>query len=149
MAVLTSLTDQCLARERAANYFALLDVFKKPEIAGELWEVLERSWDLNRPFVAGIAIALGRFDADDAVLLAAREQVVSGLATLRSGDMVLERSQPGYPRLLEASGDAPRFLFVRQEMNVLELLAIAVVGTREVSDDGKARARMSSPPWTN
>jgi hypothetical protein len=75
VAVLTSLADHCLARERAANYFTLLDVFKKPEIAGELWEVLGRSWDLNRPFAAGIANALGRFDVDDAVLLAAREQV--------------------------------------------------------------------------
>jgi DNA processing protein len=135
------LADQRLARERAASYFALLDTFKKLELADELWEALGRSWDLNQPFAAGIAVALGRLDVDDAVLLAARERVASGLATLRSGDTILERGQIGYPQLLEASGDAPWFLFVRQETNVLEFPSIAVVGTREASDEGKARAR--------
>jgi DNA processing protein len=116
-------------------------LFKKPEFADELWEAIGRSWDLDRPFAAGIAVALGRLDVDDAVLLAARERVASGLVMLFRSDVILERGQPGYPQLLEASGVAPRFLFVRQERNVLELPAISVVGTREASYDGKARAR--------
>lgn len=60
-----------LARERAANNFALLDVFKEPGIAGELWKTLGRGWDLNRLFAAGIALALGRLDVHDPMLLAA------------------------------------------------------------------------------
>lgn len=136
-----TLADQCLARQRAANYFALVELFKKPELVEELWEILEHSWDLSRPFSSGAAIALGRLDVDDTALLAAGARAMSSLEELRPADLVLERGILGYPQLLETSGDAPRFLFVRQETNVLELPAVAIVGTREASDEGKVRAR--------
>jgi hypothetical protein len=50
-----------LALSNYSNYFTLLDVFKNPETAGELWEVLGRSWDLSRPFAAGASRRVALF----------------------------------------------------------------------------------------
>jgi DNA processing protein len=55
-------------------------------------------------------------------------------------DVILERGQPGYPSLLAATADAPVLLFVRGNADVLNLPAIAIVGSREASSEGRARA---------
>jgi len=55
-------------------------------------------------------------------------------------DVILERGQPGYPPLLAATADAPPLLFVRGNVHVLNLPAIAIVGSREASSEGRARA---------
>ncbi len=58
-----------------------------------------------------------------------------------NGDVILRRGKPGYPARLAATADAPPLLFVRGTVDVLELPAIAIVGAREASDAGRARAR--------
>jgi DNA processing protein len=60
---------------------------------------------------------------------------------LEPGDIVLRRGDAGYPARLGATADAPPVLFVRGNVEVLELPAIAIVGAREASDAGRARAR--------
>ncbi|HEX3462577.1 MAG TPA: DNA-processing protein DprA [Candidatus Elarobacter sp.] len=65
-------------------------------------------------------------------------------ATLRGlepDDVILERGRPGYPARLAATADAPPLLFVRGNAYVLNLPAITVVGARDASDAGRARAR--------
>jgi DNA processing protein len=59
---------------------------------------------------------------------------------LAPDDIVLERGQPGYPPLLAATADAPPYLFVRGAVQVLNLPAIAIVGSRQASREGRARA---------
>ena len=58
-----------------------------------------------------------------------------------NGDVILRRGKPGYPARLAATADAQQLLFVRGRVDVLELPAIAIVGAREASDAGRARAR--------
>ncbi|MEA2719536.1 MAG: processing protein [Candidatus Eremiobacteraeota bacterium] len=60
---------------------------------------------------------------------------------LERGDVVLRRGDAGYPERLAATADAPPVLFVRGNVEVLELPAIAIVGARDASDAGRARAR--------
>ncbi len=55
-------------------------------------------------------------------------------------DDVIERGQPGYPPLLAATADAPPRLFVRGNAQALNLPAIAIVGSRQASSEGRARA---------
>ena len=55
-------------------------------------------------------------------------------------DVILELGQPGYPPLLATTADAPARLFVRGEVRVLNLPAIAIVGSREATSEGRARA---------
>jgi DNA processing protein len=59
---------------------------------------------------------------------------------LEPGDVVLRRGDPGYPARLATTADAPPVLFVRGNVEVLELPAIALVGARKASDTGRARA---------
>ena len=68
------------------------------------------------------------------------DQESAAFSGLAPGDVILERGQPGYPPLLAATADAPPHLFVRGSVHVLGLPAIAVVGSRQASSEGRARA---------
>lgn len=135
------LLDQRAARERAANYFALFETLRSHEQTEDAWLRAETLLDPAQPFPTGAGLTLGRLDLDDSVLKEARDRVENGFNKLRPGDVILERGQPGYPARLEQTKDAPRFLFVRQDVNVLDLPSISIVGTRKASDEGRSRAR--------
>jgi len=55
---------------------------------------------------------------------------------------VLELGEPDYPPLLAHVSDAPRFVFIRGRLELLDgRPAIAVVGTRAPTEEGRLRAR--------
>lgn len=134
--------DQVRARERAINYFTLLELVGSPAKADEAWASLDvLGIDSDRPLGAGAGLALGRLDVDDAALKRAAAKVRAGFEHLHGDDLILELGMPGYPSRVALTEDAPTFLFVRQDANVLEMPSIAIVGTREASEEGRARAR--------
>lgn len=67
--------------------------------------------------------------------------VVRGMRTLGRRARVVELGTPQYPPLLGNTADAPEFLFVVGDLGLLHRPTIAVVGTRNPSDDGLRRAR--------
>ncbi len=134
--------NQRLARIHAANYFALFESLRSPAETETAWEIaVGGGLDVSRPLAAGSAGSFGRLDLDDAALLKAYAAVAAGSAHLRPDDVILELGFPGYPARLAATEDAPRFLFVRQQENVLEIPSLSVVGTREATVEGRSRAR--------
>ena len=70
-----------------------------------------------------------------------RKRVAASFNNLRPADLILELHSDGYPRRLAQTADAPEFIFVRQESNVLDKPSISFVGTRSASIEGMARAR--------
>ena len=68
------------------------------------------------------------------------DQESAAFSGLAPGDIILERGQPGYPPLLAATADAPPRLFVCGNAGLLHLPAIAIVGSRQASSEGRARA---------
>lgn len=55
-------------------------------------------------------------------------------------DLLLELDHEGYPGRLGETRDAPRFLFLRGRMELLERPSLAVVGTRNPTSEGEKRA---------
>ncbi len=139
----TAFGDQQYALRRATLYFTLFELLRVPTAADEAWAHLQATGsNLDGPITAALAGRLGRLDIDSDALIGAAKRVAVAMRALEPGDLILERGEPGYPaRLAAASADAPPFLFVRQDVNVLDMPAVAIVGTREASEEGRARAR--------
>lgn len=133
--------DQRLARERAANYFALAELLRNHGAVREAWRLACERLPADEPFGPGVAIALGRLDLDDEAVITMRERIRASLEALDRDDLILEHGKAGYPALLLDVEAAPEFLFVRQDMNVLDMPSISIVGTRNASEEGRARAR--------
>lgn len=129
------------ARVRAANFFTLHTLWKNPKHAAAAWDDLATRIDLSQPLGAEAAEALGRLDVDAAQLRAQYDSVLASFAKLEAHDRILEWREPGYPALLAALADAPRFLFARMGEPILDTPALAVVGTRTPSPEGLRRAR--------
>ena len=62
----------------------------------------------------------------------------------RMGIRILSRRSQGYPTLLSKITDAPTLLHVRGEVSAISADSVAVVGTRNPTEYGRARARSIS-----
>jgi len=129
------------ARVRAANFFALYGLSKKPKHVTAAWDDLAKNVDLSRPLGEDAVHVLGRLDIDAAQLRAFYEAALASFAKLEAHDRVLEWRTAGYPTLLSELADAPRFLFVRMAEQILDAPGLAVVGTRKPTPEGVRRAR--------
>ena len=133
--------DQRRARERAISYFTLFETLKKTSEVKEAWARAKSLLNLDQPMGTGAASAIARLDLDDDAIIESRKRVAASFNSLRPTDLVLENGSEGYPSRLAQTADAPEFIFVRQESNVLDQPSISIVGTRSASNDGMARAR--------
>lgn len=136
------LQPQAEARQRSINYFAIREIVRNDAEAQEAWRRL-RSLDIDpaiRLHASIVSQVLGRLDIDETGFQKVHDGVQHGYERLEDGDLVLELGFAGYPRRLAETQDAPTFLFVRQGEDCLNTAGLAIVGTREASDDGKKRA---------
>ncbi|HET9394214.1 MAG TPA: DNA-processing protein DprA [Candidatus Rubrimentiphilum sp.] len=133
--------DQGVSWARASSYFALLEILRSPDAANEAWATAEVHGGMAASRVHSIGRIVGRTDVDDKAFMLARKHVLEGFTQLRHDDVILEKGTVGYPTRLAETPDAPQFLFVRQQANVLDLPSLSVVGTRQASQDGRDRAR--------
>lgn len=127
--------------ERACNYFSLFDLLGRREgPTRAAWGRLQGHMDLSRPLDIAVGAALGRLDLDSDTIRSAHSSVARDLDALCAGDHIVELGFAGYPARLAETADAPQFLFVRGDPCLLDEAAIAVVGTREATDQGRLRA---------
>lgn len=56
---------------------------------------------------------------------------------LQQGDSIVSQLDDAYPQVLKETFDAPAFLFCRGNLSLLNTKCIAIIGTREPSQDGK------------
>lgn len=56
---------------------------------------------------------------------------------LQQGDFIVSQLDDTYPKILRETLDAPAFLFCRGNISLLNTKCIAIIGTREPSQDGK------------
>lgn len=105
--------------------------------------VLDAVLEHGDPTAAGADLCNALFDDPRAVDEARREVAdwVHQLDALDGPAGVLSLLDPDYPSQLRATPDAPPFLFYRGDLSVLGRDGVSVVGTRDVSRDGRARAK--------
>jgi DNA processing protein len=128
---------------RACSYFALLPLFGfKEREAAAAWQAIEAEASPERLVTDGAEAVLERFGIERERFRASHRSVARQMAALREDDRVLELGEPDYPQLLARVSDAPRFAFVRGRLELLDgRPAIAVVGTRTPTEEGRVRAR--------
>lgn len=127
---------------RAANFFALLTFWKNPKQAAEVWRQLKDHVNVSVPLDMAALGVFGRLDIDEDAMQQAVEAARSSLDRLDDTDLVIELGDPRYPKTLAMVAGAPEFLFVRtNDLAIFDVPAIAVVGTRHPTEEGKHRAR--------
>jgi DNA processing protein len=136
----TSLTPT-MRWARAANYASLVTVFGSEAKAEAAWRLLARLYDLNSPFNDDLLHFISRAGIPFQESRRVMHRFLAAQRLLNPDDMLLERGDPLYPTRLTESGDAPRFLYVRQSEGILDRPSLAIVGTRNPSHDGSRRAR--------
>lgn len=68
------------------------------------------------------------------------QKVKDSFKLLKEDDLIIKIGSELYPQNLEATEQAPRFLFLRGNINLLKFNAISIVGTRNPSEVGIKRA---------
>ncbi|MCY8855544.1 MULTISPECIES: DNA-protecting protein DprA [Bacillus subtilis group] len=126
----------------AICYFTLLALFKnKVKKCDPIYNHLETEIDLTQDIhsisdklseVTGFLKNDIEFEAD---------KVKRGFDTLQKDDIIVKIGTDMYPSLLAKTDQAPMFLFMRGNPNLLKFNAISVVGTRNPTESGALRAR--------
>jgi len=132
--------DPLSRRARAALYFTLQELTGKYSPTAPWWASIDHEAHTDLPLGQLASQIAGRLDLDSAGIIIRHQSIQKGLEALPD-ESILELGKPGYPKLLAQSGDGPQFLFVHDRARILDLPALAIVGTRHPSDDGRRRAR--------
>lgn len=69
-------------------------------------------------------------------------KVIEGFNTLHSTDIIVKKGETLYPDLLIKTDEAPPFLFMRGNPDLLNYPAVSIVGARKASDEGQKRAKV-------
>lgn len=82
------------------------------------------------------------FGADKQILLKEHDVAERAFSNLKETDEIIKRGDQYYPPLLEATEQAPRFLYIRGKKSLLfEKRTVALVGSRQASDKAKYNTR--------
>lgn len=132
--------------QRAVNYFAIWELLgHNPERTAEVWWKAKSLFDVNQLLEAQALQSLGYLDVDAELLPVAQKRVAEAMKRhLAENDFIFEKCTQAWPSILEdlaADPDIPEFLFVRGHPELLDRTALAVVGTRHPSEEGRRRAR--------
>jgi len=68
------------------------------------------------------------------------KKIKKGFESLNQNDIILKKGTKDYPELLSYTNEAPPYLFLRGNMNLLKEKIVSVVGSREASKDGLEKA---------
>jgi DNA processing protein len=133
---------QKTARQRASLYFSILEaVQNKTKVANELWDRLTRGVEPTMaPALKDAEGVVGRFSVGTRHFAALYAAVSKPVFALPPEVWISEIGDPDYPPRLADTEDAPTFIFMKGRLNLLRLPALAVVGTRKPSEEGRRRA---------
>lgn len=127
--------------QEACNYFTIQALHSYTDT--KAWPVfleIGSKVDLTLPMPAiekDVATLLG---VDAGVLRKTYMTTLHGFERLLETDFIVKKGTPQYPRLLAETVEAPPFLFMRGNIELLDYRIVSVVGTRHPSDKGRERA---------
>ncbi|WP_348772910.1 DNA-protecting protein DprA [Paenibacillus sp. Marseille-P2973] len=128
--------------EEATNYFTIHYLCNHSDVKTRtIFEELELYIEVSVPFASQIDEISKLTGFSKESILSANNIVNEGLKKLHDSDYIVKVGQSAYPSLLEKTANAPRFLFMRGNVELLHYPTISIVGTRNPSEDGKKRAQ--------
>lgn len=125
----------------AINYFTLQTLngnsMKKTK---SIYEQVSEKFNLEEPLKLYSRELANFLKIENEFLLETFSSVYKGFEQLLPTDFVIKLGQEFYPKMLSKTEQAPPFLFMRGNINLVKYQSVAIVGTREPSEDGKKRA---------
>lgn len=105
-----------------------------------VFKEIRTRFDVTEPIINYIEDIGKAIDVDTETLLKAYDKTLKGFAELKPTDIIIKRGQDLYPELLDRTEEAPPYLFLRGNVQLLQENALAIVGTRNPSPEGEKRA---------
>lgn len=128
--------------EHACSYFTLWELYgRREKTVNEVWDRIQPAVRPDMPLYLLVDSLPDLVGMDKGRLRAIYESVHRDLLSLEPTDRVLSLGDPQYPNRLAQVPGAPRFLFMRGNVSLLNLPSLSVVGTRNPTEGGRLRAR--------
>src|SRR5690606_37975096 len=126
----------------AFNYFTIhLLCEHRTSQADKIFDELNMYIDVSEPFISQLEEASRLLGYSKENIKNAYTTVVNKFNQLKDTDYIVKIGQDLYPSLLEKTENAPKFLFMRGNVDLLKHPIISVVGTRNPSAEGVVKAR--------
>ncbi|QDS32548.1 DNA-processing protein DprA [Brevibacillus brevis] len=127
--------------QEAINYFTIQSFFNYSDKKAEpVFDKLYSHLDLTEPLPRYFRELTRTLDCDHFILEKTYDAVIRSFETLQPTDLISKRGDDLYPKLLEKTQQAPRFLFMRGNARLAQLETVAIVGTRNPTPDGASKA---------
>ncbi len=131
--------------QEAINFETVVVCTRRSETTIEpLFEELAERVDVSRPLSEQPSPYAKALHVPLESLLEVHQAVSHAFAKLSSNDTVLKRGCPGYPERAVDDPYAPRFLYARGEVGLLDSSTVAVIGTRNPSGEAKRNAHQAT-----
>ncbi|SFP17238.1 DNA-processing protein DprA [Salibacterium halotolerans] len=123
------------------NYFSLYPFFNSsPKKIENFYLQYKQEIDFKIPFNEQEKNVSSLLLKDSEDIKKVYEKVLKSFHKLDSNDHIIKRGDSYYPKLLDLTEEAPRFLFMRGNINLINQHCISVVGTRNPTLDGEKKA---------
>lgn len=136
-----TLPNDPMVLQEAINYFTIQSVCGwSGKRTQPIYDKANAHLNLSQPITENLDTASLILDFDAARIQKSYAEVAKGFVSLPDDTYVIKRGQDLYPGLLLLTNEAPEFLFMRGNINLAHLNCIAVVGTRNPTEEGRNKA---------
>jgi len=127
--------------QEAINYATLLNLTNQTESTLEpRFNELGKQVDLASPMLEHAQLYADHFGLQISQVRRGYEVTLRQFQRLKESDRILKRGQSEYPQLLARTEQAPRFLYARGNLDLLQNRIVSIVGSRQASDAGRKKA---------
>lgn len=124
------------------NYYTIQSLLGySDKRAVPIFEDLANDMDMRADITSHQKDLSVRLEVDDEKLWKTYSFVKKSFEKLASTDYIVKKGMPEYPKKLEATDDAPPYLFMRGNAALLDENIISVVGSRTASPEGIEKAK--------
>ncbi|HGO9421107.1 TPA: DNA-processing protein DprA [Bacillus cereus] len=130
--------------QEAVNYFTIHYLCKHSDKkTREAYLKLEKRIDtVHKEISECISDVSNVLEISEVECREAYNKVIEGFNTLHSTDIIVKKGEVLYPDLLIKTDEAPPFLFMRGNPDLLNYPAVSIVGARKASEEGQKRAKV-------
>jgi len=127
--------------QEAINYAAIQSALNiSDKKTTPLFQELRTAVEITEPLLNYLGDVSRVLEIGRELIEKAYDKTIRGFSELKPTDFILKRGEDRYPELLDRTEEAPPYLFLRGNIDLLHENAIAVVGTRNPSPEGEKRA---------
>lgn len=127
--------------QRAINYYTIQHLCKYSDKKAEaVFAEISKHVDINKSLIRGEVARI--LNVNVARMQEVYDWVTKSFEALEPDDYIVEKGHELYPQRLALTEHAPLFLFMRGNPALANLPAVAVVGTRNPSPEGKEKAKV-------